>query len=443
VQVVDCEHHRLGPRYARQEGRDRVEQAEAGRLRVVEFLRGPEVRKQFSDVGDDIRDLRRACTQLRTKPVRIGLVDVGTDRLHPRPVGRRASRLPAAAPEHLPSAIARPARQLLGKTTLTDARLSADGHEPPTACQRVVERAQQGRKLSFAPHEDAAPCVRWGQLVDVGRLRRHRRRRPEVQRRVLPENRLLEVAEPPTWLEPELLDHEPARLLVGLQGFGLAVAAIEGEHQLRAQALAQRVAPDQRFQLADELGLAAERQIGLDSFLERHQAKLLEPRDLFLGKCLVGEVGQRRAAPKAKRLTEDLGGSVCSARGERPSCLLELGSKALGVELPRVEPKDVAGWTGQERTSGGGVIGGPVGERSAQVRDVALEQLGGALRRSITPEAFYQAVGRDDLVPVYEQQGEQGARFPGDRERTSTPRDLQWPEHAKLDRSTLQARRRT
>jgi hypothetical protein len=148
----------------------------------------------------------------------------------------------------------------------------------------------------------------------------------------------------------------------------LAVAAVQGEHQLRAQALAQRVAPDQGFQLADELSLAAEREIGFDQLLERHEAELLEPCDLLLGKRLVGEIGQWRAAPEVKRLTEDQGGSARSAFGEGGSCLLEQDPKTLGVELPGLEPKDVARWTRQKDTFAGVVfIAGPVGERSTQV----------------------------------------------------------------------------
>ena len=55
------------------------------------------------------------------------------------------------------------------------------------------------------------------------------------------EDRLVEVMELGAWLDPELLDEHLARVPVGLQGVGLAAAAIQREHQLRVQALAPRV----------------------------------------------------------------------------------------------------------------------------------------------------------------------------------------------------------
>jgi hypothetical protein len=113
------------------------------------------------------------------------------------------------------------------------------------------------------------------------------------------------------------------------------------------------VAPDQRFQLADELSVATEGQIDLDPLLEPDQTQLLEPCDLLLSKCLVREIGQWRPAPKAKGVAEDLGGGVRSSFGECGSCLIEQGPEPVGVELTRIEPKRVPGWPRQEGTSGG------------------------------------------------------------------------------------------
>ena len=55
-------------------------------------------------------------------------------------------------------------------------------------------------------------------------------------------------------LEPELVDQEPPALAHHLQRVRLAAGAIEREHQLPAQPLAQRVLGDQRAQLADQVG---------------------------------------------------------------------------------------------------------------------------------------------------------------------------------------------
>ena len=87
----------------------------------------------------------------------------------------------------------------------------------------------------------------------------------------------------PAGLDPELLDQRPARVAVDVERLGLATRAVEREHELAAQALAQRVLGDQRLELADELGVAAERELGVDALLERRHAQLLEARDLRLG----------------------------------------------------------------------------------------------------------------------------------------------------------------
>ena len=59
---------------------------------------------------------------------------------------------------------------------------------------------------------------------------------------------------------------------VGRERLGLPAAAVKREHQLRAEALAQRMLGDERLELADHLGVTTEREVGLDALLERCQA---------------------------------------------------------------------------------------------------------------------------------------------------------------------------
>ena len=61
---------------------------------------------------------------------------------------------------------------------------------------------------------------------------------------------------------------------------------------------------DQRLELADELRVVSERQVGVDSLHKHREAHLLETRDLGLGKSLVGEVGERGPAPEPERLPQ-------------------------------------------------------------------------------------------------------------------------------------------
>ena len=104
-------------------------------------------------------------------------------------------------------------------------------------------------------------------------------------------------------LEPELARQLAPRRPVGLQRLGLARRAVQREHQLAAQPLAQRVLGDQRLELADELRVPAGGEVGVDALLERREPQLLQPRALGLRERLVGEVGERRPAPQRERLS--------------------------------------------------------------------------------------------------------------------------------------------
>ncbi len=68
--------------------------------------------------------------------------------------------------------------------------------------------------------------------------------------------------------------------------------------------LAQRLLCDERFQLANERSVTAERKVGVDPPLERRQPQLLDPRDRRLRERGVREVGERRPAPKSERLAQ-------------------------------------------------------------------------------------------------------------------------------------------
>src|SRR5947207_4968282 len=59
---------------------------------------------------------------------------------------------------------------------------------------------------------------------------------------------------------------------------GPALRAVEGQHELPVERLVQRMLGDQRVEQADQLAVAAHRQVRLHEFLPALQAHLLEPR---------------------------------------------------------------------------------------------------------------------------------------------------------------------
>ena len=95
-------------------------------------------------------------------------------------------------------------------------------------------------------------------------LRHHRRSLRRRQRRILAQNRLLELAQQRARLEPELLIQRTPRFSVDLERVCLAAGAVESEHELAARALVEWALGDRRLQLEDELGVPSQLELGVD-----------------------------------------------------------------------------------------------------------------------------------------------------------------------------------
>lgn len=61
---------------------------------------------------------------------------------------------------------------------------------------------------------------------------------------------------------------------------------------------------DECFELADELVVTAENEVGLDPELDSRQPDLLETGDRGLGEAFVGEVHERRSMPEREPVAE-------------------------------------------------------------------------------------------------------------------------------------------
>ena len=129
-------------------------------------------------------------------------------------------------------------------------------------------------------------------------------RRGEVEAWFLPEDGGLKGLELPTRLDPELLDEPAAGVLVRRKRLRLPTAPVQGEHQLSAQSLSERLAGDKRLEFADELHVTAELQIRLHAILERLKAELLDASALGHSERLVCEVGERATSKQPERLAE-------------------------------------------------------------------------------------------------------------------------------------------
>ena len=83
-------------------------------------------------------------------------------------------------------------------------------------------------------------------------------------------------------------------LAVGGQRVGLAAGAVEGEHELAVQALAQRMLAHQCLDLAGDLDVAPAGEVGVEALGETREPQVVEPGDLRCGEALVA---RRRRAP--------------------------------------------------------------------------------------------------------------------------------------------------
>ena len=224
---------------------------------------------------------------------------------------RRTTSSPGAGEENAAVRAARPRREQLVPARGERRRGRAELRRlapPPRRSARAAAPTPPAAPRARAAARDRRACRARPAASDRATARasapRTWRSAAQVERRILLEDRPLEPLELLARLQSQLLRELAAGLAVGVERLGLPAGAVEREHQLAAQALPQRMLGDERLELADQLGVAAAGQIGVDPLLERRQPQLLETGDLGLRERLVGEVGERRPAPKRERLAQ-------------------------------------------------------------------------------------------------------------------------------------------
>ena len=148
----------------------------------------------------------------------------------------------------------------------------------------------------------------------------------------------MKLAKAAPGLDAQLLDQHGARSPEGLEGLGLATGAIEAQHQLAVELLAQRMLPHEPFQFADHVRMTTRGELGVDPLLDRGQSQLLQPHDLGLGERLIREIRKRRPPPQSKRLAQHLP----RALRIRAASLRDKAFEPSEVELGRIEPQHIA-----------------------------------------------------------------------------------------------------
>ena len=105
-------------------------------------------------------------------------------------------------------------------------------------------------------------------------------RRGRGERRLAGEDRALERAQRRARLQPEFRCEDADRIAIDAERIRLAPGAVQGEHELSSQPLAQRLVAGELFELGHELGMAAEHELRVDAALEREESQLLDARDV-------------------------------------------------------------------------------------------------------------------------------------------------------------------
>src|SRR6187551_3294721 len=161
------------------------------------------------------------------------------------------------------------------------------------------------------------------------------------------EDRSLEALELIVRLEPELLGQQPPARAVDLERVRLAAAAVEREHQLAPQTLAQGMLGDAGLELGDDRAVASELEHRLESPLEGLETKLLETPDLALGEVRERELDEGRPAPEGQRPLERDERRLRIVR-QRALRLRSKRRESVGVDRLRRDAQHIAGRLGDE-----------------------------------------------------------------------------------------------
>ena len=188
-------------------------------------------RRALEQLGERRRQLRAVETRGRVDEHEVGLVR----RREPDEIARGVVAREGRRPRLRPVAPRRPPMRRARSRSLRD---DPREHELAAgAAQPARQSAAHGARRATAPR---APCgAARAPAADA-----------ELERGVLREDRALERLQRRGRLDPEALDERLPGRAVDLERLGLPAGAVEREHQLAAQPLAQRMLRDEGLELA-------------------------------------------------------------------------------------------------------------------------------------------------------------------------------------------------
>src|SRR5262245_25052630 len=175
---------------------------------------------------------------------------------------------------------------------------------------------------------------------------------------------------------------------------------------------------DEPLELADELRMPSEREVGVDPVLECGQPDLLESEGFDLGYV------DRRPMPELECAAQRLRRAGRIADRERGAAGLREALELEDVDSARVDGEPIAA---------GGCLEEAVREQLSELGDVDLERVPGGVGRLLAPERVDQLVAGDDLARAEEEGREQGAALlAADLDRRTLDRGRQRPQQPEM-----------
>ena len=305
----------------------------------------------------------------------------------PRPRSARAARRRAA---RSPSSSRRTARRARDRP--------AGRRERRTRCARWAARSPTPSSPSTGTTRPARSAPTISASSSAPRERCPGRR----DARLVPQDLRLEPLELRAGLDAELLDEPCARVLIRVERLRLPARAVERQHELAAERLAERVLANERLELAHDVTVPAELEIRLDPLLVRDESQLLEPADLGLR-----EVARTRTRPaqEPRQSDERLLEQRTPLLGARPSRVPSRTLEPTRVDLLGRDAQHVAGRARLEHVGA---------ELPPEPRDRVLKRGRRRLRRLFAPDEVDEPVGRDHASRI-EQQRPRAALAASDR----------------------------
>ena len=175
---------------------------------------------------------------------------------------------------------------------------------------------------------------------------------------------------------------------------GLPPGAVEREHELTPQAFPHGVLPHERFQLGDDLRVAAEGKLAISQIHQRAQPLLLQLRDLVARERLEEHIGEGGPAPERERLAVGTPSPLELVARRKPPPLRHELAETRRIDGVLVDSQKIAGRARLDRLGT---------KLAAELRDVGLNELRRRRRRSFAPQLVDQAFARDDLVRMEQQ----------------------------------------